>query len=228
MAIDPEELSKRRDLRQQQRQKKKQKRIVRFVVIAIAAVLVLSLAIALVSSRTGAEPPTQTTADATALPDTVIRLAAAGDLNVTEKVVAAGGSAYDYSKAFMDVLPVLSEADVTVLNFEGNFYGAPYGTDRSAPAELAQALDDAGVDIVQLANSYSIYKGMDGLAKTIHTLKGAGLEPLGAYATAAEARAEKGYLIKEVQGIKLAFVALTKGVDGMALPEGNAGCVNLL
>lgn len=228
MAIDPEELSKRRELRQQQRQKKKQKRIVRFVVIAIAAVLVLSLAIALISSRTGAEPPTQTTADATALPDTVIRLAAAGDLNVTEKVVAAGGSAYDYSKAFMDVLPVLSEADVTVLNFEGNFYGAPYGTDRSAPAELAQALDDAGVDIVQLANSYSIYKGMDGLAKTIHTLKGAGLEPLGAYATAAEARAEKGYLIKEVQGIKLAFVAFTKGMDGMALPEGNAGCVNLL
>jgi hypothetical protein len=71
------------------------------------------------------------------------------------------------------VLPVLSEADMTVLNLEGNFYGAPYGADRSAPAELAQALDAAGVDIVQLANSYSIYKGMDGLARTINTLKGA-------------------------------------------------------
>lgn len=228
MAIDPEELSKRRQLRKQQQQKKKQRRIVRFVLIAIAAVLVLVLAITLFSSQAGSNASTQETADPTALPDTVIRLAAAGDLNVTEKVIAAGGSAYDYTNAFIDVLPVLSDADVTVLNFEGNFYGAPYGTDRSAPAELAQALDAAGVDIVQLANSYSIYKGMDGLARTIHTLKGAGLEPLGVYATAAEARAEKGYLIKEVQGIKIAFVAFTKGMDGMALPEGNAGCVNLL
>lgn len=228
MAIDPEELRKRRALRQQQRQQKKKKRIVRFVLIAVAAVLVLTLAIALISSRAGAKPPTQTTADPTALPDTVIRLAAAGDLNVTEKVIAAGGNAYNYTNAFIDVLPVLSEADITVLNLEGNFYGAPYGTDRSAPAELAQALDAAGVDLVQLANSYSIYKGMDGLSKTIHTLKSAGIEPLGVYATAAEARAEKGYLIKEVQGIKIAFVAFTKGMDGMALPEGNGGCVNLL
>ena len=228
MAIDPEELRKRRALRQQQRQQKKKKRIVRFVLIAGAAVLVLTLAIALISSRAGAKPPTQTTADPTALPDTVIRLAAAGDLNVTEKVIAAGGNAYNYTNAFIDVLPVLSEADITVLNLEGNFYGAPYGTDRSAPAELAQALDAAGVDLVQLANSYSIYKGMDGLSKTIHTLKSAGIEPLGVYATAAEARAEKGYLIKEVQGIKIAFVAFTKGMDGMALPEGNGGCVNLL
>lgn len=228
MAIDPEELRKRRALRQQQRQQKKKKRIVHFVLIAGAAVLVLTLAIALISSRAGAKPPTQTTADPTALPDTVIRLAAAGDLNVTEKVIAAGGNAYNYTNAFIDVLPVLSEADITVLNLEGNFYGAPYGTDRSAPAELAQALDAAGVDLVQLANSYSIYKGMDGLSKTIHTLKSAGIEPLGVYATAAEARAEKGYLIKEVQGIKIAFVAFTKGMDGMALPEGNGGCVNLL
>lgn len=228
MAIDPEELSKRRQLRKQQRQTKKRKRIVRFALIAIAVFAVVALVIVLISSRPGPKPGTQATADATALPDTVIHLAAAGDLNVTEKVVAAGGSSYDYTNAFIDVLPVLSEADMTVLNFEGNFYGAPYGADRSAPAELAQALDAAGVDVVQLANSYSIYKGMDGLARTINTLKGAGLEPLGVYATAAEARAEKGYMIKEIQGIKIAFVAFTKGMDGMALPEGNAGCVNLL
>ena len=227
MAIDPEELSKRRALRQQYRQQKK-KRLIRFAIIGLAIVLVLTLAIVLISKGIGSGAQVEATADATALPDTVIRLAAAGDLNVTEQVIAAGGNDYDYTAAFIDVLPVLSEADITVLNFEGNFYGAPYGADRSAPAQLAQALDAAGVDIVQLANSYSIYKGMDGLAKTIHTLKGAGLEPLGAYATAAEARAEKGYLIKEVQGIKIAFVAFTKGMDGMALPDGNAGCVNLL
>jgi hypothetical protein len=46
----------------------------------------------------------------------VIHLAAAGDLNVTEAVVAAGGIDYDYTEAFMDVLPLLSELAGVRLN----------------------------------------------------------------------------------------------------------------
>jgi poly-gamma-glutamate synthesis protein (capsule biosynthesis protein) len=52
------------------------------------------------------------------------------------------------------------------------------------------------------------------------------LEPLGAYPTPADA--SKGYTIRTVQGVKIAFVAFTKGMDGMALPAGNEGCVNVL
>ena len=32
----------------------------------------------------------------------------------------------------------------------------------------------------------------------------------------------------EVQGVRIAFVAFTKGMDGMALPAGSEGCINLL
>ncbi len=227
MAIDPEELKKKRQQRKQNRQSKMQKSRVRFLIIGAVAVVVLALVIGLISCQ---KKPSSTAnhPDATIAADTVVHLAAAGDLNVTENVVAAGGAHYDYTNTFLDVLPILAEADLSMLNFEGNFYGAPYGTDRSAPPELAQALSRAGVDLVQLANSYSIYKGMDGLSKTINTLRSSGLEPLGAYATSAQARAAKGYTIRQVEGIKIAFVAFTKGMDGMALPEGNGNCVNLL
>ncbi len=158
---------------------------------------------------------------------TVIHLAAGGDLNVTDDVVAAGSDG-SYQAAFMDVLPLLSEADLAVLNFEGNFCGAPYGSDsRSAPASLVNALASAGVDMLQLANSYSIRGGISGLISTIDTVKNAGIEPLGVYRNKSEA-AGKGFTLMEVKGVRIAFVAFTKGMDGMTLPAGNEGCVNLL
>ena len=229
MAIDPEELKKRRQMRKQAQKKKKRRTLLFLALGGLVAVIILALILIIgASSGNSAEETVPLAPGETAPADTVLHMAFAGDLNVTERVVASGGAEYDYTDTFMDVVPLLAEADIAALNFEGNFYGAPYGSDHSAPQQLAEALAAAGVDFVQLANSYSIYKGMDGLAKTIHTLQSAKLVPLGAYASTAEAREAKGYTLCQVQGIKIAFVSFTKGMDGMALPEGNAGCVNLL
>ena len=160
---------------------------------------------------------------------TVIHLAAGGDLNITDDVINSAGSDRSFQNAFMDVLPLLSNADLTVLNFEGNFYGEPYGSEsRSAPASLAKALSSAGVDILQLANSCSVSGGIAGLVSTIDTVEHSGLIPLGAYRNPDEAKKEKGYTLVEVQGVRIAFVAFTKGMDGMALPAGSEGCINLL
>lgn len=221
MALDPEELKRRRAKKKQQRNRAN---ILRLVIAAVVAVLVAVLIIVLVSNREKPDP------DATTAPadTTVIHMAAAGDLNVTEKVIASGGETYDYTAMMLDVAHLLADADITALNFEGNFYGAPYGTDRSAPQSLADALARAGVDVLQLANTYSIYKGTAGLSATINAVKLAGMEPLGVYATAKEAKQAKGYSVRVVNGIKIAFVGFTKGMDGMALPPGNEGCVNVL
>jgi len=161
---------------------------------------------------------------------TVIHLTAGGDLNVTNDVVAAAGSDGSFQKAFMDVLPLLSNADISILNFEGNFHGEPYGSEsRSAPASLAKALAAAGVDILQLANSCSVSGGIAGLVSTIDTVEHSALIPLGAYRSPEEAKKEKGYTLVEVQGIRIAFVAFTKGMDDLlALPAGSESCVNLL
>lgn len=160
---------------------------------------------------------------------TVIHLAAGGDLNITDDVVNAADSRGSFQNAFMDVLPLLSNADLSILNFEGNFYGEPYGSEsRSAPSSLAKALAFAGVDILQLANSCSVSGGIAGLVSTIDTAEHSGLIPLGVYRNPEEAKKEKGFTLVEVQGVRIAFVAFTKGMDGMALPAGSEGCVNLL
>jgi len=220
MAMDPQEFKKRREARALQRQKqKKRRRLLGIAAAALLAIAVVVLIIVLASNAGPKKPPEEDNANRT-----VVHIAAVGDLNVTDKLIASGGEALDYTDTFKDILPLLADADITLMNLEGNFYGQPY-SDRSAPQSLAKALARAGVDMVQVANSYSIYKGMDGLKKTLSALNAEGLEPLGAYPTPEEA---KGYTIRTVQGVKIAFAAFTKGMDGMALPTGSAGCVNVL
>lgn len=157
-----------------------------------------------------------------------ITLVAGGDLNITEKTVAAGGEKYDYTAAFLDVAEVFAAADGSVLNLEGNFCGTPYGTNGSAPQKLAQHLADMGVDFLQVANSYTIRNGLMGLSQTLDSIRSVGMEPLGAYASNADAAAGQGFTLRSISGVKVAFVAFTKGMDGMALPAGSENCVNLL
>ena len=158
-------------------------------------------------------------------PDTtVVHFAAAGDINITDTTAAL-----DFELTFRDILPLLSQADLTAVNFEGNLLGEPYGAEtQSAPQSLMTALKNAGVDLVQMANSRSIYNGLSGLGITLSAIRAAGMEPVGAWATAGEAQQSGGYTIREVNGVRIAIVAFTKGMDSMALPAGSEDCVNVL
>ena len=164
-------------------------------------------------------------------PITTIHIKAAGDLNVTDSVINAGVAVggFDFNPVFQDVASILADADLTVMNFEGNVCGEPYGTaTTSAPIELIQGLRNCGVDLLQMANSCAINNGLNGLTATLQAIRSTGIEPLGAYATETELRTSKGYTITEVQGIKVAFVAFTKGLGGRGMPAGNEELVNLL
>ena len=254
MALNPEEMNRRRERREAQRkQQEKERKRLKLTLIAACVVLALcgfaifsiargaSQARANVSAEVSAvpvttaatvQPETSAATESRNTPtNTVIHLRAAGDLNVTNAVVQSGLSVngYDFTDAIMDVAAELSCGDVTVLNLEGNICGEPYGTiSASAPRELAAALRNAGVDLVQLANSYTVNNGIIGLNQTLQQLRSAGIEPMGAYANDQDYRSAKGYTICNIQGIRVAFVAFTKGLGGMGLPAGNENCVNLL
>ena len=233
-----DELNRRRQERQQrQKERLQQERRTRVrLVVAMAVLLLCGILIAVVGFGGRTAAPEETTTATTLLqatqpvqtepetPTTVITLTAAGDLNVTDAVVAAGGAGYDYSNAFMDVLPLLAESDLTVMNFEGNACGAPYGKD-SAPQQLLMALKGIGVDMLQLANSKAINRGVSGLNATVRNVRAAGMASVGAVA---EGETPGAYVIRYVRGVKVAIVAFTKGMDGMALPAGSEGLVNIL
>ena len=231
--------------RQQQRQAiaRRQQRFLRwFCGGCVGLVAMLVLCIVLVRSCAQAPTPTEPIQTTTLPPQTtaptapqegqtVITIVAGGDVNVTDNVVAAGeqNGKYDYSHIFMDIAPILSDADATIINLEGNLVGAPYGTQNaSAPLELIQALERAGVDFIQMANSYSIKNGILGLNTTLERIRQAGLEPLGAFASQEEYDKTQGFTIKDINGVRVAFVAFTKGMGGLTLPSGSEDRVNLL
>ena len=239
-------------LRQQQRAEARRKReraqklmMIRLG-IAVAVIVAAALVIWMVT-RDGKQPgtPSQTQPNApvisTQAPEitepvvkeerTTVSVTVAGDLNVNTATVNAGLTpyGYDYSHVFRDVVPLLTNADVTVLNFEGNLFGIPYGQDNaSAPQELMQTMADIGVDMIQMANSYSIRNGLLGLESTLNGIRAAGMEPLGAYATNAEFKESQGFTIRDINGVRLAFVAFNKGMDNLGLPAGSENCVNVL
>ncbi len=244
MAIEDEDMRRRWEKRERlKKQRKKQQRRLIIGLIAAAVVLIAVGVLIFFMARdaqpgTPADPqPVRTTPAPTTAPGetmgpdtTVIHIAAAGDFNITDKTIASGGTLFSYTDAIMDVVPLLADADLTLMNFEGNLAGAPYGTEtRSAPQSVADALDAAGVDFLQLANSWSLKNGIIGLNKTISNVRLAGMEPLGVYSTNSEARNAGGYTICTVKGVKIALVAFTKGMDsGKALPVGSEKCINVL
>ena len=246
MALDRDELNKRRREREAYRRKRQQTMYIR---LGIAIAVLLACAVGLFFLIKDAEPaaPAIATTPAPVIEETEgpteapraswdkapvkIHVAAAGDLNITDKVIWSGQTSgnFNYTNAFMDVAPILSHADLSILNFEGNVCGAPYGTETlSAPQQLLEALKNAGVDVLQMANSCSISNGLIGLTSTLSNIRAAGMEPVGAFSSADEFRKSKGYTICQVDDIKIALVAFTKGVGSLGLPVGSEDCVNLL
>ena len=159
-----------------------------------------------------------------------ITLVAGGDLNVTDNTIASGktGETYDYTRVFLDVAEIFARADAAFLNLEGNFSETNDTGSTSAPLALAQTLSACGVDFLQTANSRSVSNGILGLRQTLSTIRSCGMEPLGTYENNGDFSRQQGFILRTIGGIRVAFVAFTKGMDGMGLPEGSEKCVNLL
>jgi len=228
--IRKRQLQRRQEQKRQQELKKRKTKRQLGIIIAVAAVLVVcALVTALV--RHISKPKPDDAAPVVSVPqdvtekETVINLAFGGDVNITDKVVANT----NLTGLFMDVAPLLAGADSSAVNFEGNLCGGPYGTEGTrAPQALAQALSDAGVDLMQIANSCTINNGLLGLTQTVESIRQAGMEPVGAYASGEEAQKYKGFTLRSICGVKVAFVAFTKGMGNLSLPQGSEDRVNLL
>ena len=236
MAFDAEARRRQRQEKAAARQEAARKQKKLLIRLGIAAAVLLVCLVVILALPKGEPEPVQTQPDPTEVsgetqptqtpPETVLHLVFGGDLNITDKVVDSGISAYDYTETFQDVAHLFADADIAALNFEGILADGPYGSaSGSAPMGLANALNRAGVDVLQLANSCSLNKGLSGLSATIDNVRTAGMQPLGVKKANENT---DSFVIYEVNGVRIAYVAFTKGMDGLALPAGSEGSVNVL
>ena len=242
---DEELLEKRRLKRLEMKRKRKiQQRVISIALVAVLVLIVVLIARGC-SGKPEEEPEQEINTPEPAPevepeydPDVIATIAAVGDIMMYDSQIAAAKQedmTYDFTSCFEAIYPYTASADLTFGNLELNFLGSePYmGNTNStpyfnAPENLAANLSAIGFDILQTANTYSIMNGMDGLKSTINILNQNSIDHVGTHATDPAESASGGVVIRDVNGIRIAVIGFTKGVNNMALPNNSKYAVDLL
>src|SRR5699024_6532942 len=141
---------------------------------------------------------------------TNVMLTAIGDIMFHDDQLESGltdDNSYDFNPMFADVKPLLSEADMTLANFETTLAGDSVGymgyPRFSSPDEVADTIKDAGVDILTTANNHSLDTEAAGLKRTAKVLNDKGFKTVGSY----EEKPESRVLIHEENDITFAILS---------------------
>lgn len=141
----------------------------------------------------------------------------------------SSANTYDFSYVFEDIKSYISEADISIGNLETTFAGKAKGYSNyprfNTPEQLAYNLKDLGIDVLSTANNHSMDTNFEGIVSTLNYLDDAGISHTGTNATP---EAQNEILIKDVNGVKIAFLAFTYGTNGIPVPSDKSFAVNLI
>lgn len=151
--------------------------------------------------------------------ETSARIMAHGDLlyhiPIYRTALKEDGS-YDFHENFDYVKPWFKKADLVIGDFEGTIskdhYLAGYPL-FNAPGEVMDAIKDAGYQVLDLAHNHILDSQLEGVISTAEAIEKAGITPIGVYTH--ETRDKAPLVIKEVNGIKIAFLAYSYGFNGI-------------
>ncbi len=163
--------------------------------------------------------------------DKIVHLTAAGDNLIHYSVYKnaeayAGGYGYDFAPLYENVRYIVEDADVAVLNQEtiisqsNEIRGANGGALLfNSPPEVAYAVIDLGFDVFTMANNHLLDYGADALEESINFWNGLadeyGITVLGAYLNEEDAN---NIRVREVNGVKIAFLAYAEHINGFEIP----------
>ena len=139
-----------------------------------------------------------------------------------DKAKEIGKSDYDYSECFSYITPAIKEADYAVCNLEVPLGGGPTYSGYpcfSAPDSYAEALKEAGFDMMLTANNHCLDRRDVAARRTLDALDSLQLDHIGTYRTAEE-RDSLVPFIKDINGYKVAFLNYTYGTNGIQPTDG--------
>ena len=187
------------------------------------------------STTATTETTTTTTTTAVPLPppDIRVNMLAVGD-NLVQTYVyraaqaaSADGKSYNFAPLYQNIKPIVQAADVAVINQETPICGGDYEITGSkfnfnSPVELGYAMVDVGFDVFTLANNHMLDKGIDGLESSLDYWDGMmekyPILALGAYRNEED---QNRIRIQEVNGMTIAYLSYTYGMNGYHVPEGS-------
>ena len=150
-----------------------------------------------------------------------IRITAAGDNllhNTVSFACALPEGGYDFHPVYENIKKIIEGSDIAFINQEVMLTGeASAYPNLAAPTENADALIDAGFNVINLATNHTLDKGVSGLETCLETVHARPFDAvLGAFRTEEESTQ---LCILEKQGIRFGFLSYTYGLNGYRLPS---------
>jgi poly-gamma-glutamate synthesis protein (capsule biosynthesis protein) len=162
-----------------------------------------------------------------------VTLLAVGDNLIHMEVVRSGekeDGTYNYDHLYSNLRDEISAADIAVINQETILGGDEFAysgyPNFNSPTEIGDAVINAGFDVVLQATNHTLDKGMDGVENTFDFWK---QHPEITVLGINESEEEREEIpIIEKNGITLAMLNYTYGLNGYHLPKNMPYLVNLL
>lgn len=162
-----------------------------------------------------------------------VRVIAAGDNLVQTAVYNSAathtetGQIYNFDYCYEGIRDVVSQGDISIINQETLICDDPNiaisgsNYNFNSPAELGPALINAGFNVVSMSNNHLLDKGVDGLESCMDYWEqmeadNPDLLTYGVYRNEADMNDIR---VKEVNGIKIAFLAYTENINGYTVPD---------
>lgn len=145
---------------------------------------------------------------------TYATISVAGDIMTHMPVVRSGETAegYNYDYIFAYLSKYLENSDYAVVNLEATLSGTDNGNQYTgspnfnAPDAIADAVKNAGFDLMLTGNEHCNDYGTYGLKRTLDILKNRGLDTLGTTSTARE----DPFIIRDLNGIQVGMLCYTQ------------------
>lgn len=161
-----------------------------------------------------------------------ITLTAAGDCLMHNSQIRSGlqpDGSFCFDNFFVDVKDLINEGDYSSTDFEAAMAGPETGYTGypmfNSPDAMASTFKEAGFDLVVTVNNHSLDRGYKGAIRTLDVLQKAGLDTVGTYRNEEEARS---FLIKNIKGVKVGYLAYSYGTNGIPVPSEHPEFINLL
>lgn len=144
-------------------------------------------------------------------------ISAVGDILCQMDMIedAYDNNTYNFTHMFAEITEFIENADLTIGTMETNFIDNEFsGVGKyNSPIEFLTATKNSGVNLVSVAHNHELDYGIDGLNTTVQKIQDAGLSVTGLKNNTENENKEFTGLIKDVNGIKIAFLGYTYGLS---------------
>lgn len=145
------------------------------------------------------------------------KIAAVGDILCQMDMIedAHSEGEYDFSSMFSNITKFVKDSNIAVGTLETNFVNRDYsGVGKyNSPIEFLRAIKQSGIGLVSVAHNHALDYGIDGLNETINKVQEENISITGVANNKENENKEFTGNIKEINGIKIAFIGYTYGLS---------------